>query len=254
MLNRWNTPLLWVTHSDAGDVRAENQDCLFAASEWIGGRRAGLFAIADGCGGMKYGAQTSRQAIYAVQAFWEECLPQLARRLVLRDSMVMQALEDLMQSANQQVQEICIEAQERTGSTLSVLLLLDRRFWIKHVGDSRIYCLRQGMLERLTEDQSMVADMLRNHEIEDAQADEYNRSILTMCLGHPRKLYTYANMGKMTHDSIFCLCSDGLYAYSSEAAIQEQLLLAPEDTGQMRGLIADGAAHDNVSFITIWEE
>ena len=68
----------------------------------------------------------------------------------------------------------------------------------------------------------MVADMLRNQEIEPWEAADYSRSVLSMCLGMPAKLHTYANSGRIERGDIFLLCSDGFYAYAAEERTADQ--------------------------------
>lgn len=245
--------LRWAAHSDAGDRRTENQDCLFAACDWFGRRRVGLFAVADGCGGMQCGAQASRRAIQAVQEFWEARMPGLLRPVGICQAEVQAALEDMMQAAHDGVSDLG-GAGGRAASTLTVLLVIGRFFWVKHVGDCRLYALRDGTLRLLTEDQTALADMLRNREITAAQAAAYNRSVLSMCLGGAKKLHTYTRAGKLGRGEVFCLCSDGFYAFVPPEELAACLAQAPQDAGRLRALIEPGQAEDNVSILTVWEE
>lgn len=244
--------LCWQSYSDAGDCRTVNEDRLFAAVQQLHGRAVGLFAVADGCGGLPHGAQASEVAIQQVGAFWATDLPALADRLLLRDSAIQTALEALMQRAHAQVVQLAQIYGGKAASTLSVLLLIGHRYWIRHVGDTRIYRLHGDALEQLTQDQSMVADLLRNHVIRPEDAKDYARSILTMGLGVSRRLYTYQTGGTAAPDDVFCLCSDGLYACLPDGALSRQLRHAPADAAALRAQIPPGLATDNLSFLTVW--
>lgn len=246
----------WILSSDPGDCRAENEDKLFAVSARFGWQKAALFAVADGCGGMQRGAEASAAAINCVRLFWERHVPHLANRLLGRQTAVNTGLEHLLQTAHAQVCALAEGEKKRPASTLTVMLVIGRQFWIRHVGDCRIYRLSPtaAKLDRLTEDQSMVADMLRNQEIEPWEAADYSRSVLSMCLGMPAKLHTYANSGRIERGDIFLLCSDGFYAYAAEESIADQLRINAANSAALRRLIPAGRAGDNVSFITAWEE
>lgn len=251
MLSWFKSSLCWTAHSDPGDLRLENEDSLFVRLATFGHRRVGLFAVADGCGGLQYGADASRLAIQAVSAFWTLDLPRLMGRLRLPVSVVFQEMERMMQRGHAQVCALGADRRSRVGSTLTVFLVINRRYWIKHVGDSRMYRLRGMRLEQLTEDQSLVAELLRSRQF--GRAEDCQQNILTMSLGYGRQLYTYQRTGKLQRGDVYCLCSDGLYGYAGER-LQVQLAQDPKDIQKMRGLIGPGAARDNVSFITIWEE
>ena len=247
--------VVWISSSDPGDCRIENEDRLFVASAKLGHHRVALFAVADGCGGMQRGAEASALAVECVRLFWEQYIPKICRRFLCRTAKIDAALEQLLQIAHEKVCRLADETMH-PASTLSVLLLIDKRFWIRHVGDSRVYRLpvTRMEMERLTEDQSMVEDMLRNHEIAPWEAADYSRSILSMCLGVRKKLHTYSKQGQVDPGDIFLLCSDGLYAYAPEDSIAHQLRENPSDAAALRNLIPFGQAGDNVSFIIAWEE
>ena len=256
MLKACDKKMEWVLSSDAGDCRPENEDRLFASSVKCTWRKSALFAVADGCGGMQRGAEASAAAINCVNLFWKTRISRMVCRPWIRSVSIDTCLEEMMQTAHADVCALAEKNQPRPASTLTVFLVAGKQFWIRHVGDCRIYRLSDygTDLERLTEDQSMVADMLRNREIEPWEATDYSRSVLSMCLGMPTKLHTYAQSGTIHRGDIFLLCSDGLYAYADEKQIAAQLANDPSDDRALRNLICPGQAGDNVSFITVWEE
>jgi serine/threonine protein phosphatase PrpC len=253
MLKIKKVPFCSVSHSDTGDVRATNEDSVFAESQIINGHNIGLFAVSDGCGGLQCGEDASRLAVETVGIFWRNQIPDLASSFFISFQTVAEQMENMMQEAQLKVKSFADEKKLKSAATLTVLLLIDRKFWIKHVGDSRVYRLQNGSLECMTEDQTVVADMLRNREITEAEAKHCNRSVLSMNLGTSGRLFTYSGKGKIKSGDVFLVCSDGLYAFTNEEMLRKQLLKNHQSSEEMRNLIAEGKARDNVSFVIVWK-
>jgi len=106
------------------------------------------------------------------------------------------------------------------GTTLVGLLFAGERLALAHVGDSRAYLLRQGRLRRLTDDHSIVAELVRRQEISEADARQHpHRHVLTRALGvRPRIAPDLAEMTPMP-DDVFVLCSDGLTTHVEDEEI-----------------------------------
>ena len=187
--------------SDVGAVRTENQD---ACAELQDGSGARLLVVADGMGGHRGGATASRLAVETLaQVFHAGGLsgPDLLREGFLR--------------ANERV---CMAAQsdaELTGmGTTAVALLFDpaaAQVWVAHVGDSRAYRLRDGVLEQLTRDHSTVAELVSRGLISDAEAANHpRRNEILRSLGvAPEVEVDIAPVDVRENDQLI-LCSDGL--------------------------------------------
>jgi protein phosphatase len=143
-----------------------------------------------------------------------------------------------IEAADSEIREAASTGSGRHGmSTTCVALLLADNAQVSHVGDSRAYRLRSGRLERLTEDHSVVAELVRAGVITEAQADvDARRHLLTRALGsEPRAAVTTTALSIDAGDR-YLLCSDGLSGQVSDAAIDRIL-----------GEIADpGAAADEL--------
>lgn len=174
----------------------------------------GLYLVADGMGGHKAGQVASQLAaegaIRAIEAL-QGASVSLAERL-----------RHAVACANR---EIFTAAQVKPelsgmGTTFVGMLFGGERLALAHVGDSRAYLLRQGRLRGLTDDHSIVGELLRRHEISEADAAQHpHRHVLTRALGvRPRTEPDLAEMTPQEGD-VFILCSDGLTGHLEDDAI-----------------------------------
>ena len=237
---------------DHGDLRPSNQDRILARQGLLGGRAAGLFLVADGCGGLAYGGEISRLVVESFQRIWERTLGPL---LAAPDEKgILHALRVWTEQIHTEAYRFGQQTGRQVGSTLTLLLTVERNYYILHTGDSRAYRMRKGKLERLTEDQSLVADMVRNGELAPEQAEHFaHQNILTMCLGCFEELQMFSAQGELRRGDVFLLCSDGLYRGLGEERLQK---LFPEhieadSARKLRQEIAPGVARDNVSIILV---
>ena len=195
--------------TDIGRVRSQNEDAAWADDA------CGLYAVADGMGGHLAGEVASRMAIEAVQ--------RMARAHGRADTL---ALREMMRRAND---EIARHAQQHPecagmGTTLSVLWRGGRYMYIAHVGDSRIYRLRGGALEQITQDHSLVEELVRARIITREQARTHpRRNIITRALGTqgdnaPDLLAADAQPG-----DLWLLCTDGLSGMLTDETIEAEM-------------------------------
>ena len=223
--------------TDIGKVRRQNEDAAFYDE-----KRA-VFAVADGMGGHLAGEVASGMAIDAVKemAFTHP----RADTVVLRDT-VKAAHEAIAQHAKMHPE--CAGM----GTTLSVLWRAGNYAYIAHAGDSRIYRLRSGMLEQITQDHSLVEELVRAGIITKEQARIHpRRNVITRALGtdgdnEPDLLVTDIQKG-----DIFLLCSDGLTGMVEDEEIQKTLcennLESAADSLIEQALAAGG--RDNVTLV-----
>lgn len=221
-----------VLRTDVGLVRAENQD--FGAftspreerESHPGGR---LLIVADGMGGHRGGATASRLAVETVKAQY----------LDSETTEVGDALRDALTRANAR---IFSEAQGNPdlrgmGTTASALVLKNNQGWFGHVGDSRIYRVRGGGVEQLTEDHSLVASMVREGLLTPTEAETHpRRNVLqrSMGVGEQVDIDVHGPFDVLEND-LFVLCSDGLHG-----------LVKSEELGQIAALPLRQAADEYV--------
>lgn len=192
--------------SDVGRVRKANEDSFFV--------RVPLFVVADGMGGAQAGEVASGLAVDAFKQPLDEQQPPERR------------MADAVARANRQIHEQSNSDPEYQGmgTTLTALLLGDDELTIAHVGDSRAYRMRGGELTRLTQDHSLVGEMVRRGAISEAEAEVHpQRSILTRALGPEDSVEIDTLSHRVRPGDVYLLCSDGLTGMVSEATIAEQM-------------------------------
>lgn len=223
--------------TDIGDRREENQDSILFLTGEYQRRPAGLFLVADGMGGLSYGAEVSRYLTKQFTQWWKEDFPAMLQDGLDKEEDIRELMEQEIWDVNQAVFHFKQAVGCRLGTTLSLLLLYKGRYYIENLGDSRIYRLRDGRLRQLTED----------------QAAEKNK--LTMCVGmFPVPQGRYQSGTLCTGDS-FLICSDGLYNQVSHAEMEAVMTLTeltPQKKAEyLRGEIYEGKASDNVSAVIV---
>ncbi len=229
--------------TNVGKVRTTNEDSMIVDPE------RGLFVVLDGMGGANAGdlaSQTARDAI----------LEYVAHRRSSMDPRVL--LVQAIQSGSAAVFGAAQGHRERhgMGTTCVAALLADpERIVIGHVGDSRAYLLRNGRLQPLTKDHTIVEELVERGLLsaEDAERHPY-KNVLSRNLGaRPETRVDVTEVALEPGDRIM-LCSDGLYGYAAAEAIQYILGSgdAPEHvTRDLIDLAMRGGGGDNVSVIVI---
>lgn len=243
---------------EVGDHRSVNQDnILILQKTFIHSAfersTAGLFLVADGCGGLTHGEKVSGMIAEKFQRFWEmEMEPLLFPQRQIRRR-IPAAVLNWLEQINGEAYNFGQEMKESVGSTLALLLTVNHDYFLFNVGDSRVYLKRRGLLRQLSEDQTQVADMLRNHEITPEEAEDYpGRNVLTMCVGFFEQMHVFCAQGKLYRGDVFLLCSDGLYNHLPEGEDLSRLIpdrISPDSAKQLRNRIEPGMAKDNVSVI-----
>ena len=192
--------------TDTGRQRRDNEDSAFA--------RAPVFVVADGMGGAQAGEVASRLAIEA----FERGLPD--------DGSPEDRLATRVREANHQIYERSRADRGRAGmgTTLTAAYVDDAHVAIAHVGDSRAYLFRGGSLQRLTQDHSLVDELVRRGKLTEEQAAEHpQRSIITRALGPEPDVEVDTWTYPARPGDVVLLCSDGLTSMISEERVREVL-------------------------------
>jgi serine/threonine protein phosphatase PrpC len=233
--------------TDVGLVRSENQDFgMYTTPEeekesHPGGR---LLIVADGMGGHRGGATASRLAAETVKAQY----------LGSETADVPQALRESLMRANSRIFH---EAQTNPelrgmGTTTSALAVRNGHAWFAHVGDSRIYLVRNGDIRQLTDDHSLVATMVREGLLTSAEAETHpRRNVLQRSMGVAEDVeIDVRGPFELRAGDTFILCSDGLHGVVKEPELKEIAALpidAAADEFLRRSL--ERGAPDNVTVI-----
>jgi serine/threonine protein phosphatase PrpC len=223
--------------SDTGRQRRANEDSLMV--------RSPLFVVADGMGGAQAGEVASKVAADTFQAG----LPDTGEPEG--------ALAALVQQANARIYELSHTNAEHAGmgTTLTAIYVGEREVAIAHVGDSRAYCLRDGQLLRLTDDHSLVDELLRQGRLTPEEAIEHpQRSVITRALGIEGVVEVDTRSLRGLPGDVYLICSDGLTTMLSEQLIAEVLLSQSRLRDAGEALIAaanQAGGRDNITVILL---
>ena len=186
--------------SIVGTVREHNEDATCAVPE------LGLIAVADGLGGHQAGERASHLAIEILQDHMRAA----------HDDGAEPSLEALFQAFEEANRQILADAEENPeragmGTTLTAAVITGRRILLGHIGDSRAWRVRDGGVEQLTRDHTVIADQVREGRLTEDEAEQHPmRHVLSRCLGVNEAIEVDLAEGDVATDDIYILASDGL--------------------------------------------
>jgi serine/threonine protein phosphatase PrpC len=222
--------------SDTGRQRRGNEDAYFA--------RAPLFAVADGMGGAQAGEVASRLAVEVLEQGLPEGSGSIEDRLRAR-----------VREANARINAVGQADDQRAGmgTTLTVAHVGEDELTVAHVGDSRLYRLRDGAFERLTDDHTLVDELVRQGKLTPQEADEHpQRSIITRALGPETGVEADSRTWPARAGDVYLICSDGLTSMVEETRVGELVAGAPSLAAAGRALIEaanEAGGRDNITVV-----
>ena len=215
-----------------------------------------LVAVADGMGGAAAGEVASREGLAAVSLFLFGHWGRLAAGKD-RESDLLGALETAVEQASDAV--LRYSDDDRTargmGSTLTAAVIWNGCAYVAQIGDSRAYLLRQGVLHQITEDQTLVNDLVAQGSLTREQARTHpQRNMITQALGSPQPLrVVLARLPLRRGDRLLC-CSDGLHGEVTDAQILEVLNQGLSPRRSLELLVDEALAHggrDNITGVVL---
>lgn len=250
-----------VRHTEAthvGWVRDHNEDAIGVPTAFsLRESRGHLFAVADGLGGHDGGEIASRIAIDTLFSTYYESDrdPQqsLVYAVVIADERVTAAGDTAIREAG----DTPHARGHRMGTTLIAVVVTEGKIIGANVGDSRAYLLHEGRLRRLSNDQSLVAEQVRQGRITEEQAKHLQfRNVLLQCLGHGAIIQPERFEAPFGSGDVLLLCSDGLHGVVGDATIELLLTTSPPTTVAKALIEAANAAGrpDNISVVIAWVE
>lgn len=224
--------------TDVGRVREGNEDSFLVDEP--------LFVVADGMGGHLAGDVASSTAVEIISS-----------NSATASGANPETLAELIRAANAAIWEkASTDPQLRGMGTTCTLVLLDgSRAHIAHVGDSRAYLLRDGRLEQLTEDHTLVARMVKEGRLRAEDAEHHpQRSIITRALGVDSEVDVDLSVLELQPGDRLLICSDGLSSMIDHSAIQEALADHEDPQAAADDLVAranEAGGEDNVTVVVI---
>ena len=221
--------------TDPGRTRRHNEDAYVIEPP--------LFAIADGMGGAQAGEVASRLATAALKEAGANGGGE-------------QRISDLIQEANRRVYDRSSSDPNTSGmgTTITVALVEDDYVAFGHVGDSRAYLIRNAQMEQLTEDHSLVNELLKTGKLSREEAETHpQRSVITRALGTDPDVDVDTFRVQAESGDLFLLCSDGLTDMVSEESILDVVERNRDDIdGALRALVKAanrGGGQDNITVV-----
>jgi PPM family protein phosphatase len=238
-----------VAHDSATGRRQENQDRLVHFESRFGT----AFVLADGMGGHRGGAVASQMAVSQCPAILDSLQEKLSPA---------EALKQMIEQVNRLIfdQSQGEDAQRGMGSTLVALLISETEDGLlaigAHVGDSRLYFMRQGRLFRLTEDHTLVQQMVKDGTLSEADAQGHPHSnVLTRSLGRrPEIEVDLTSWMLLQPGDVLMLCSDGLHGYVHDDQLAGILACEAASGESVRDLVQlafRNGTEDNVSVLVV---
>jgi protein phosphatase len=236
--------------SDKGKVRNNNEDNYLLAPELE------LAIVADGMGGHKSGEVASSLAVKVTKDKYDSMHSTGMKPAPYNEKFSLESnqLGFAVQLANSVIYESGNSGPENKGmgTTLSSALLNKNRLCIAHIGDSRIYLFRKGVIQQLTEDHSLVMDHVRKGLLTREQAETSPlQNILTRALGAQKAPAVDLVEVELEEGDRLLLCTDGLFKAVKEAEILELLKAQPEDQKACDALVAAANANGGPDNVTV---
>ena len=230
------------THT--GMIRTGNEDSFFSDLPH------GLFVVADGMGGHAAGEVASEMAVQILS-------DELRDAHVLAEDAARRLVEQSVQRANQAIYQRTLTEVDKQGmgTTVCVLLVRGRKYLIGHVGDSRIYVLRDGVLRQLTKDHSYVQEQVDAGVLTPEQARYHPYSnVITRCVGANTDVQPDLYMGEIQGGDTFLIASDGLTGMVDDRRLQQLLQARASAQRVVDALIAEANGRgglDNITAIVV---
>ena len=226
--------------TDAGLVRPGNEDHFAVLSE------RGIFIVADGMGGHAAGELASEMAVrIASQA--------MGSLRGLSDQEAGDRLRTAIQAANDAIFERTVAERDKQGmgTTATVLVLLEGRYVIGQVGDSRAYLLRDGRLLQLTRDHSYVQELVDAGLLTPAEARNHRyKCAITRYVGESREVEPDIYFGSLVEGDVMLLASDGLTEMLEDEELVRILSSEGEPQGWVDRMIDEANARGGLDNIT----
>jgi PPM family protein phosphatase len=236
--------------SDKGMIREINEDSYNIIAGYSGVPVS--FIIADGMGGHNSGEIASKMAVDLVS----EKILQIPE-IPDFENRVSETIKCFIEEANKEVYEASKKNADNygMGTTLIVALIHEKKLYIGHVGDSRVYLLRGNLLIRLTTDHSYIEELIKIGTLTREEAENHpKRNVITRALGCSEEIEVDLYISDIKESDLFILCTDGLTNMLEEEEISN-IILENEDPETACSRLVNSAnsagGEDNITVIVI---
>ena len=206
--------------TDRGTVREVNEDYYNIITGYPG--IPATFIIADGMGGHNSGEIASQTSVEFISNAILE-----TSGIFAEGTRIQETVKKLLLDANRAVYDKAAEIADNhgMGTTLIMAVIIGKIMYVGHVGDSRLYLIRDNKIKRITTDHSYIEELVRNGSITREEAEKHpNRHIITRALGCSEELEIDTYVCEMEADDYFVLCTDGLTNMLDEEEIKRTVV------------------------------
>lgn len=236
--------------SDIGKVREINQDSYYITEDQFANIH--LYILADGMGGCNAGDIASKLAIKCAKSYIENNFLDTPKD---KESLV-QLIGSSMEYANMVIYEKSLENKqnfEGMGTTLEICLIYNNKAYIGHIGDSRIYRIRKGVMRKLTKDHSYVQKLVEDGTITREEANVHpKKNMLIKALGCTPFVEPDIRARNIEKNDILIMCSDGLTNMVTEEKIFNIIQDNPQNAADILVEEAKNAGgYDNITVVII---
>lgn len=236
--------------SDTGLIRQINEDSYNIIAGYPG--IPVCFIIADGMGGHNSGEVASKSSV----DFVSSRLLQFPMEL-MEDDEIFSAIGEMVKLSNSHVYELSLEREENygMGTTLIVAVVHNKKLYIVHIGDSRVYQIREGNMERLTTDHSYIEELIMLGSLTREEAENHpKKNIITRAIGCSGEIEIDTYLTEFRDEDTFLLCTDGLSNMLCEDEIKEIVLNIDDPQAVCEELVKranEKGGEDNITVIVI---
>lgn len=250
-----NNVLEIVRLTDVGQRRDHNEDAIASDDSM------GFVVLADGMGGYKAGEVASEIAVLSItaelkEAMLSQCLGQADT--LLNKQAKAQLILDAVKIANEAIYNVSQNQPQCAGmgTTLVVGLFTNNKLLVGHIGDSRMYRLRNQVITQITEDHSLLQEQIKSGLITAEQAKySVNKNLVTRALGVDPEVELELKEYAVEVGDIYLLCSDGLSDLVDDDAIQSTLNMLSSDLSEAAQTLVqmanENGGNDNISVILV---
>ncbi len=210
-------------HTDVGISKKTNQDSLAIKVVETKNGKVAFAIVCDGMGGLSKGELASKEVIMAFSDWFDNTLIDDINSEGINEEALVSQWNDIIQTQNKRLGEYGEKNNLMLGTTVSAILLYKEHYYIVHVGDSRVYCMTDKVLQ-LTKDQTFVAREIEagRMTVEQSKTDP-RRSVLLQCVGASQVVEPEFIKGRITKDATYMLCSDGFRHHINEQEMLDKI-------------------------------
>ncbi|MBR3834167.1 MAG: serine/threonine-protein phosphatase [Lachnospiraceae bacterium] len=210
-------------HTDVGISKKTNQDSLALKVVETKKGKVAFAIVCDGMGGLSKGELASKEVIMAFSDWFDNTLIDDINAQGINEERLVSQWNDIIQTQNKRLGEYGEKNNIMLGTTVSAILLFNDDYYIVHVGDSRVYCMTDKVLQ-LTKDQTFIArEIAAGRMTEEQSKTDPRRSVLLQCVGASQVVEPEFVKGHAVKDAVYMLCSDGFRHQITEQEMIEKI-------------------------------